>query len=365
MERMTRELRQGATVQTATATQLSIVTYVHSQTCGGSSASTAIPCRVTYTCTAGACTRTEAKPDGTSPGPAVTVVSGLQNSNVFTYSPNSRAPAYVGVSFAFAAGGQNAITLSAAPRPGTGLVMKPWRPIRGRNERPSGGGDARWSRWRSPRSSWSLGGIAVLGLVDGASRNNFRAEQSQVVNDRLQQEMEKIKQLPYDQLALTSMPTHSERRQQPQLPGRRAPPSTSTRAAQPTTRTWSSTAAPHEGAGTVSGGTVDPGPTPFQSGDVKGQVYRYVTWEQDPSCGNCARRLAKAPRRRRDAGPDGVRRDTAPIRSSRGTSPTRTPASITARVRGPAAATPTPWTFWLTDTPCNFNDAASRSPAIT
>jgi prepilin-type N-terminal cleavage/methylation domain-containing protein len=113
MERVIRELRQGATVQTATQSQLSIATYVHSQTCGGSSASTAIPCLVTYTCTAGACTRTEANPDGSAPAPPVTVVSGLQNSNVFTYSPNSGAPTYVGVTFAFPAdGGGNAITLS-------------------------------------------------------------------------------------------------------------------------------------------------------------------------------------------------------------------------------------------------------------
>ena len=51
--------------------------------------------------------------------------------------------------------------------------------------------------------------IAVFGLVDAASRNNYRSQQSQVVNDRLQQEMEKLKQVPYDQLALTSLPTHS------------------------------------------------------------------------------------------------------------------------------------------------------------
>jgi prepilin-type N-terminal cleavage/methylation domain-containing protein len=113
MERITRELRQSSTVSTATATQLSIVTYVHSATCGGALADTAISCRVTYTCSTGACTRTEANPDGTSPGPPVRVVSGLSHSNVFTYSPNSSAPTYVGATFAFSAtGGQDAITLS-------------------------------------------------------------------------------------------------------------------------------------------------------------------------------------------------------------------------------------------------------------
>ena len=37
MERITRELRQGSSVPTATASQLSIVTYVNSATCGGDS----------------------------------------------------------------------------------------------------------------------------------------------------------------------------------------------------------------------------------------------------------------------------------------------------------------------------------------
>ena len=113
MEQITRELRQGSTVSTATANQLSIVTYVHSATCGGAAASTAISCRVTYTCTAGNCTRVEAKPDGTLPGSPVRVVSGLSSNNVFTYSPSSAAPTYVGVSFWFkATGGRDAITLS-------------------------------------------------------------------------------------------------------------------------------------------------------------------------------------------------------------------------------------------------------------
>jgi prepilin-type N-terminal cleavage/methylation domain-containing protein len=113
MERLTRELRQGSTVSTATASQLSIVTYVHSATCGGASASTSISCRVTYTCTAGACTRTEAQPNGSSPGPAVSVVSGLSSNNVFNYSPSASAPTYVGATFSFSAtGGQDAITLS-------------------------------------------------------------------------------------------------------------------------------------------------------------------------------------------------------------------------------------------------------------
>jgi Tfp pilus assembly protein PilW len=111
-EAIVRELRQGVEVPAATATQLSVVTYVKSATCGGASAASAIPCRVTYGCASGACTRVEANPDGSAPGPARTVVSGLSSSDVFSYSPTPTAPAWVGITLAFPAGnGDDAITV--------------------------------------------------------------------------------------------------------------------------------------------------------------------------------------------------------------------------------------------------------------
>jgi len=109
-DRITRELRQGSTVTTATASQLTMLTYVDSATCGGASASTAIACQVTYNCSGGTCTRTERNTNGTGGGAAVEVVSGLSSNNVFTYSPNATSPTFVGV------------TLTLAPQPGRGAV---------------------------------------------------------------------------------------------------------------------------------------------------------------------------------------------------------------------------------------------------
>ncbi|HEX8690468.1 MAG TPA: prepilin-type N-terminal cleavage/methylation domain-containing protein, partial [Solirubrobacterales bacterium] len=57
VDRITRELRQGWETPITSKTQLAIVTYVKAASCGGAAASTAIPCRVTYNCSAGACTR--------------------------------------------------------------------------------------------------------------------------------------------------------------------------------------------------------------------------------------------------------------------------------------------------------------------
>ena len=113
MERLTRELRQGWEVPTATSNQLSLLTYVNSVTCGGNHGTSSIPCRVTYSCTAGSCTRVEALPNGSSPGPSETVVTGLSNGTVFGYSPNTSDPTFVNVTLSFPApaGGDDAITL--------------------------------------------------------------------------------------------------------------------------------------------------------------------------------------------------------------------------------------------------------------
>lgn len=102
VDRITRELRQGIETPTRSPNQLAIVTYVKAATCGGAAASIAIPCEVTYTCSAGKCTRLVAPPNGIPPGPPVQVASGLASNDVFTYLPaGSPEPTYVGVSLSF------------------------------------------------------------------------------------------------------------------------------------------------------------------------------------------------------------------------------------------------------------------------
>jgi prepilin-type N-terminal cleavage/methylation domain-containing protein len=126
MEKLTREVRQGSTVYPSTASQFSLLTFVHSATCGGAAANTAIQCKVTYTCTAGSCARVEAPPPGASgsPGPPVTVVSGLSNSEVFSYTPTcsaastSGSPGYVCATLTFpGSNGDDAITVQDGAQP--------------------------------------------------------------------------------------------------------------------------------------------------------------------------------------------------------------------------------------------------------
>jgi Tfp pilus assembly protein PilW len=99
-ERLVRELRQGEALDTGagdgwSSQSLSFRTFVHSSSCGGAHADTSRVCRVTYTCTAGACTRVEADPQTGAAGPASREISGLATSNVFTYQtdPTAGCPA--------------------------------------------------------------------------------------------------------------------------------------------------------------------------------------------------------------------------------------------------------------------------------
>lgn len=113
VDRITRELRQGLeVVPTPSTSRLEIITYVKAATCGGAAAGTSIPCRVTYTCSGTTCSRVVAQPSGSAPGPAVRVASGLASPEVFSYSPNTTDPSYVGVSFVFSNGGSQPFTLS-------------------------------------------------------------------------------------------------------------------------------------------------------------------------------------------------------------------------------------------------------------
>jgi hypothetical protein len=112
IERISRELRQGESVSGASPSSLEILTYVHSATCGGPFSSTARLCRVTYTCTSAACSRTERNADGTGFGTTRQVVAGITGPSVFSYSPTTVDPNYVAVGLVYPAeGGGEGVTL--------------------------------------------------------------------------------------------------------------------------------------------------------------------------------------------------------------------------------------------------------------
>jgi type II secretory pathway pseudopilin PulG len=209
----------------------------------------------------------------------------------------------------------------------------------------------------------AIGALAVIGLVSATSHNNFRAEQGQVVNDRLQQEMEAIKQLPYDQLALGSLPAHSSAANDPnvRVSGAQFNVNASGTAAVEDL-VYNGGTSPEAG-GSVSGGTLSPGPTPFQSGSVKGNVYRYVTWERDSACDNCADRWYKhvvVAVVLDQTAPGGTRayQEIQGNAANPNAGLSNCPAGSSG-CTNPGGTDETPWTFWLTDTPCSFDTRQS------
>lgn len=102
LERMTREIRNGIAVDPdhATSSEVSFRTYVRRTTCGGSgtpsSSVPAIPCQVTYRCTATKCSRVEAAL-GSTAGMERMIFEGLDGSNVFSYVPNAAEATFIKV----------------------------------------------------------------------------------------------------------------------------------------------------------------------------------------------------------------------------------------------------------------------------
>ena len=187
----------------------------------------AIACKVTYTCTAGVCDRAEAPLPG-QPGTTTTqqLVSGLSSSAVFGYSPDSTNPDYVTMRLVFpAAGGDDAVTLDG--RRGSAEPMR------------------------------REGGFTVVELLmavaDLRDRRHRRAGHlrcldpeylprrgAQVAINRAQRELEQIRRLAYNDVALTTTPAASS---DPKHPATGSAAATSRSAGtaplRPTTPRWS------------------------------------------------------------------------------------------------------------------------------
>ncbi|MCW2987881.1 MAG: hypothetical protein JWM24_819 [Solirubrobacterales bacterium] len=127
------------------------------------------------------------------------------------------------------------------------------------------------------------GSFATFGLLRAAALNTQRAKGSQVALDRAQQELEALRSYSDQQLALTASPPPST---DPLNPDYRVSGGSyaMTRTPQGDPATMVVKGRSLYGGGFIEGGVVSPGPTPFTSGDVSGEVYRYVVWRNDASC---------------------------------------------------------------------------------
>jgi len=175
-----------------------------------------------------------------------------------------------------------------------------------------------------------IGSVGVFGMVDAATRSTFRAEQSQTLNNVLQREVEKLREMPYDELALSSLPSHESGENNP-----------NSRVSGSEFMTRRSGAVPRT---LLLEGAVNPGPEPFEVEDVKGTIYRYVVRDAE-----FLKRVIVVAKLDATAS-GGAGRRYQEIQSQ-----IVDPEAKAVESPGPTpgGATVTTWPLWLTDTTCD------------
>ncbi|HEU4907191.1 MAG TPA: hypothetical protein VFT19_13905 [Solirubrobacterales bacterium] len=137
----------------------------------------------------------------------------------------------------------------------------------------------------------TLGALSALQVFDAGARNTFRAEQSQTINNRLQAELEQIRRLPYEDIALTGQPAHSVNPNDPRWRVQGTRYAVGRNGGNLKELVYEGGAKPD--GGTVESGEVESEPEPFAIGDISGEIYRFVVWTGDPSCPECGAGLVK------------------------------------------------------------------------
>lgn len=196
----------------------------------------------------------------------------------------------------------------------------------------------------------TIGSLGVLGMVDTATRNAFRAEQSQLLNNVMQREMEEIKELPYEQIALTALPVAESGENNPNSRVEGTSFDTNRGAGEsPKPLAYNGGSVNGE---TIEGGTVDPGPTPFTVEDVSGSIYRYVVWDNCPESTCVDEELLKrvvVVAKLDSTAPGGTGRRYQEVQGQivdPEAEPSENPGPT------PGGDTVTPWVLWLTDATC-------------
>lgn len=199
-----------------------------------------------------------------------------------------------------------------------------------------------------------VGALGVLQVFDASTRNNFRAEESQVVNNRLQAELERIRQLPFAEVALTDYPAGSADPNDPRsrVAGTQFAVDRSGGTSQ---QPLVVAGAPIPDGGTVEGGSVQPGPEPFSTGDISGTIYRFITWAPVPDCPDCGEAAMKrvVVAAKVDEAPVSFERSFQEVHTDipdPDVSPDPNPGPPGEEQDGYAA------NFWLTDTTCDNDE---------
>jgi type II secretory pathway pseudopilin PulG len=131
-----------------------------------------------------------------------------------------------------------------------------------------------------------IGALTTFGLLSAATRNTQRAKASQVALNRAQEEIERLRSLSNKQLAMIKAAPASA---DPLNPDYRVSAGSFALTRDPRgnyARMVVNGGSLYGKSGVfVEGGIVNPGPISFTSGDVSGEIYRYVLWQDDEACG--------------------------------------------------------------------------------
>jgi prepilin-type N-terminal cleavage/methylation domain-containing protein len=123
----------------------------------------------------------------------------------------------------------------------------------------------------------ALAALATFGILASATRNAQRAKASQVTLDLAQEEIERLRGVPYDELAITSLPTHATNSLNPNY---RVQAGNFALRRNPVSEQAPLVVNEEIGFSRQSEFTSG---NP-NSGGVTGTIYRYVVWRNDPSC---------------------------------------------------------------------------------
>jgi type II secretory pathway pseudopilin PulG len=128
-----------------------------------------------------------------------------------------------------------------------------------------------------------IGVLATFSAFDAGNAGTSRARETQVALALAQQEMEEIRALDYDQIALTSLPAFSSDTTDPRnrVSGDTFDIDKNPATTNPDLVVNGGTQIGHD---PVSGGVINPGPEAFTNGDVSGNIYRFVVWQQNNGC---------------------------------------------------------------------------------
>jgi prepilin-type N-terminal cleavage/methylation domain-containing protein len=136
-----------------------------------------------------------------------------------------------------------------------------------------------------------LASMAVFGVLTAATRNAQRAQATQVALDKAQEEIEKLHSIPYNELALYKNPPPSSA---PLNPNYRVSGGEFFLQREPLGKKAELVinGGSIRGGGEVHG-EVKSGPINFQEGTVSGKIYRYIVWQNDPTCPESATNLTE------------------------------------------------------------------------